>query len=228
MMKTMKRTVQCGSYPIHYTLIIKKVKNINMHIEWNGEIIVSANAYVPISHIDAFVSGKIEWILKQQEQMLKRNTQILQSENELMLLGKMRRIEYKISNFERVSYDEECVYVTMKSNSNKQKVIQTFLDKLCKDIFYDIAIQTHQELHDYVIVFPTIKCRTMTSRWGSCIPAKHSITLNKKMIHYPIAFIEYVILHEFVHFIQPNHSKAFYHIIEHHMPDYKARIKLAQ
>lgn len=227
-MKTMKRTVQCGSYEVHYTLIIKKVKNINMHLEWNGEIIVSANAYVPISRIDAFVCAKIEWILKQQERMNKRNNQILQSEHELMLLGKMHRIEYRIGNYERVSYDEECVYVTMKPTSNKQKVIQTFLDKLCKDIFNDIAIRTHQKLHDYQIVFPTIKLRMMTSRWGSCIPAKHSITLNKKMIHYPIAFIEYVILHEFVHFIQPNHSKAFYRIIEHHMPDYKARIQLVQ
>ena len=42
-----------------------------------------------------------------------------------------------------------------------------------------------------------------------------------------IEFIEYVILHEFVHFIQPNHSKAFYAIIENYMPDYKRRIQLA-
>ena len=73
---------------------------------------------------------------------------------------------------------------------------------------------------------PTIKIREMKSRWGSCIPAKQQITLNKRLIHYPVEFIEYVVLHEFVHLIQPNHSKAFYHIIEYHMPDYKARIAL--
>ncbi len=67
----------------------------------------------------------------------------------------------------------------------------------------------------------------MKSRWGSCIPAKQQITLNQNLIHYPIEFAEYVILHELVHFIQPNHSKAFYQIIEYYMPDYKERIKLA-
>ena len=66
----------------------------------------------------------------------------------------------------------------------------------------------------------------MKSIWGSCTPAKNSITLNRKLIHYPFEFIEYVVLHEFVHFIQPNHSKAFYNIIENYMPDYKTRMEM--
>lgn len=227
-MKTMKRMIPYGAHSITYTLLIKQVKNINMHMEQNGEIIVSANAYVPIERIDDFVSSKITWILKHQEQLVRKNRQVLRTDDEMMLLGKQRQIKYQLSSYEHVTYDEDTIHILIKPTSDKQKVLQRFLDKLCKDIFYDIAIDMHQRLSDYRIVFPTIKLRTMTSRWGSCIPSKHSITLNKNMIHYPIAFIEYVILHEFVHFIQPNHSKAFYHVIENHMPDYKARIKLAR
>ena len=87
-------------------------------------------------------------------------------------------------------------------------------------------MMTQKSLCNYHIEFPQIKIRDMKSRWGSCTPAKNSITLNKKLIHYPFEFIEYVVLHEFVHFIQPNHSQAFYHIIENYMPDYKERMKL--
>ena len=79
---------------------------------------------------------------------------------------------------------------------------------------------------DYEIERPEIYIRNMKSRWGSCTPARNTITLNKKLIHYPLEFIEYVVLHEFVHFIQPNHSKAFYNIIENYMPDYKQRMQL--
>ena len=50
------RTIQCKKYPIAYTLLIKKVKNINMRINENGEIVVSANAFVPLERIDEFVS----------------------------------------------------------------------------------------------------------------------------------------------------------------------------
>ena len=113
-----------------------------------------------------------------------------------------------------------------RTNSDPQKVIHQFIDKLCKDVFSDVAMLTCRSLSDYHIAYPQIKVRDMKSRWGSCTPAKQSITLNRKLIHYPLEFIEYVILHEFVHFIQPNHSKAFYHIIENYMPDYKKRMEL--
>ena len=100
------------------------------------------------------------------------------------------------------------------------------LDKLCRGVFLDIATLTFRSLSDYHLEFPDVKIRDMKSRWGSCTPAKNSITLNRKLIHYPFEFIEYVVLHEFVHFIQPNHSKAFYNIIENYMPDYKTRMEM--
>ena len=52
--------------------------------------------------------------------------------------------------------------------------------------------------------------------------------LYKRLIHYPVEFIEYVILHEFAHFVHPNHSRAFYALIEKYMPDYKERIAMSQ
>lgn len=143
-----------------------------------------------------------------------------------MLFGNSLKIKYMTGKYNHVSYDDKYLYVQYRTNSDPQKVIHQFIDKLCKDVFSDVAMLTCRSLSDYHIAYPQIKVRDMKSRWGSCTPAKQSITLNRKLIHYPLEFIEYVILHEFVHFIQPNHSKAFYHIIENYMPDYKKRMEL--
>lgn len=221
------RIIQCKKYPLSYTLLIKKVKNINMHINENGEIIVSANAFVPLERIDDFVSAKIDWIKKHQKNRLQQRQRVLISSDQLMLFGKQYKIKYVQGTYEHVTYEEGIVHVILKKNSDKERVIRRFLDRLCKDIFHDIAEITRNTLIDYQLKAPEIKQRMMKSRWGSCMPAKHQITLNKRLIHYPIEFIEYVILHEFVHFIQPNHSKAFYAIIEKYMPDYKKRIQTA-
>ncbi|MCI8371404.1 MAG: M48 family metallopeptidase [Lachnospiraceae bacterium] len=43
--------------------------------------------------------------------------------------------------------------------------------------------------------------------WGSCCLQKSSITLNSRIIEPTRACIAYVVLHELVHFLPPNHSR---------------------
>ncbi|MEF2782647.1 SprT family zinc-dependent metalloprotease [Erysipelotrichaceae bacterium HCN-30851] len=223
-----KKVVQCKKYPITYTLVTKQVKNINMRISSRGEIVVSANPFVPMEKIDDFVSSKASWIIKNLKSIEEKAQHTMIDDKHIMLFGNSLKIRKTTGKYNHVSYDKDTLYVQCKPGSDSEKVIRQFLDKLCKDVFLDIATLTYRSLSDYHLEFPQIKIRDMKSRWGSCTPAKNSITLNKKLIHYPFEFMEYVILHEFVHFIQPNHSKAFYHIIENYMPDYKSRMELAK
>jgi hypothetical protein len=55
---------------------------------------------------------------------------------------------------------------------------------------------------------------------------KEWITLNKKLIMYPIEAIDYVIIHELCHKTHANHQKRFYDMVESKMPDYKKNQKL--
>lgn len=73
------------------------------------------------------------------------------------------------------------------------------------------------------VAWPEIRIRRMTSRWGSCIPAKHKVTFNSMLLEKPLQGIEYVVVHEFAHFIHPNHSKAFYQLVGQVLPDWKER-----
>ena len=221
-----KKVVQCRKYPITYTLVTKQVKNINMRISSKGEVVVSANPIVPMDKIDDFVSSKVSWIVKHQKSMQERSQKSMIDDKHIVLFGNSLKIRKTTGKYNHVSYDKDTLYVQCREQADPEKVIRQFLDKLCRDVFLDIATLTFRSLSDYHLEFPDVKIRDMKSRWGSCTPAKNSITLNRKLIHYPFEFIEYVVLHEFVHFIQPNHSKAFYNIIENYMPDYKTRMEM--
>lgn len=221
-----KKVVQCRKYPITYTLVTKQVKNINMRISSKGEVVVSANPFVPMDKIDDFVSSKVSWIVKHQKSMQERSQKSMIDDKHIVLFGNSLKIRKTTGKYNHVSYDKDTLYVQYREQADPEKVIRQFLDKLCRDVFLDIATLTFRSLSDYHLEFPDVKIRDMKSRWGSCTPAKNSITLNRKLIHYPFEFIEYVVLHEFVHFIQPNHSKAFYNIIENYMPDYKTRMEM--
>ena len=221
-----KKVVQCRKYPITYTLVTKQVKNINMRISSKGEVVVSANPFVPMDKIDDFVSSKVSWIVKHQKSMQERSQKSMIDDKHIVLFGNSLKIRKTTGKYNHVSYDKDTLYVQCREQADPEKVIRQFLDKLCRDVFLDIATLTFRSLSEYHLEFPDVKIRDMKSRWGSCTPAKNSITLNRKLIHYPFEFIEYVVLHEFVHFIQPNHSKAFYNIIENYMPDYKTRMEM--
>jgi len=50
-------------------------------------------------------------------------------------------------------------------------------------------------------------------RWGSCT-AKNNITFNWRLIKAPMSVIDYVVVHELAHLIEPNHTPQFWNIIK--------------
>lgn len=72
-------------------------------------------------------------------------------------------------------------------------------------------------------VRPTLKARRMKTRWGVCMPGKRQITLNLRLAEKPLAAVEYVVVHEYAHFVHCDHSPAFWAVVARILPDYKAR-----
>lgn len=63
------------------------------------------------------------------------------------------------------------------------------------------------------------------TRFGSC-SAKGNIAFSYRLMRYPEAAIDYVVVHELSHLVELNHSHRFYAVVEKILPDYKARRKL--
>ena len=73
---------------------------------------------------------------------------------------------------------------------------------------------------------PTLKVRSMTTRWGVCCPGKKQITFALQLYNMPPAAQIYVVVHEYFHFLQANHSPAFWAEVAKLLPDWKARREL--
>ena len=69
---------------------------------------------------------------------------------------------------------------------------------------------------------------TVTSartRFGSC-SGKNRLSFSWRLMAYPEAAIDYVVVHELAHIRYKDHSRAFYGFIESVLPDYRDRIRL--
>ena len=95
----------------------------------------------------------------------------------------------------------------------------------CQTIFSKLLTEIYPLVQPLGVAMPRLRVRQMVSRWGSCQTQKGIITLNTQLMAAPQACIEYVILHELCHFLQPNHSKHFYALLDQLMPDWLERKK---
>lgn len=51
------------------------------------------------------------------------------------------------------------------------------------------------------------------TRWGSCTPSRGTIRVSSRLIGMPDWVIDYVLLHELAHLLQPDHSRAFWNLL---------------
>ena len=67
----------------------------------------------------------------------------------------------------------------------------------------------------------------MKTKWGSCNHAAGNIHLNTELVKKPKDLLEYVIVHEIAHLIEPTYSDRFIAILEKHYPNWReARAEL--
>jgi hypothetical protein len=61
----------------------------------------------------------------------------------------------------------------------------------------------------------------MKTKWGSCNPKVGNIRLNTELVKKPKDLLEYIIVHEMVHLIEPTHSERFIALLGEHYPSWR-------
>lgn len=67
----------------------------------------------------------------------------------------------------------------------------------------------------------------MKTKWGSCNPRARNVRLNTELVKKPKDLLEYVVVHEMLHLIDPTHSERFVALMSKHYPTWReARAEL--
>ena len=223
--------VEFGGKVIPFILERKPVKNVNLHIKPDMTVMVSANEKVPLDFILGFVKQKAAWILKN-IQFFEDVQPEVQSEKEYVsgesfkYLGKQYRLRVEESEAEGVKYYRGFIYLYVKDKQDfkrKQKLFEMWLRNRAEIVFNESLEKMYALVQKYNVKKPKLMIRTMKARWGSCLRDSHAILLNFELIKAPKYCIDYVVLHELIHFIYKNHDHQFYSFLSALMPDWKKR-----
>jgi predicted metal-dependent hydrolase len=61
------------------------------------------------------------------------------------------------------------------------------------------------------------------SRWGSCTPGDRTIRLSERLQRMPAWVVDYVLVHELAHLLEPGHNEAFWGWVGHYPHTEKAK-----
>ena len=226
-----ERTVLYENNEIRYLLEQKQVKNLNLRIHKDCMVYVSANPAIPAEKVDEFVVSKGAYICSSQRkfremaQYAPQPKQYVSGET-FYLLGRGVRLKVEKNLRDTISSDGIYLHLCVKDTEDfvkKQKMVTRYLDEQCRTVFGEIILETYPVFQKYGVPMPTLRIRDMETRWGSGLAKKRISTLNKRLLEAPRNCIEYVVMHEFCHFIHPNHSKQFYSFLTMIMPDWRER-----
>lgn len=103
---------------------------------------------------------------------------------------------------------------------------QYFEEDELKKVITDICKNIYPYFESRGVPFPAIKFRKMVSRWGSCNYVKGIVTFSTSLIYAPYECVEYVVLHEFCHFLRADHSRLFYAELERVCPRHRELRKI--
>ena len=113
---------------------------------------------------------------------------------------------------DRFSRAEEAEWVSAmlerleKSERRRQRTDDQLMRRareLCHDYLYDKVQPTSVRWVD-----------NMTTRWASCTTASGEIRLSDRLQPLPAWVVDYVLLHELAHLIEPSHNKRFWHWVD--------------
>ena len=220
----MIKEINLNGREICYNLERKNVKNINLRIKADQSIYLSANLYMSDDIIEAFLKSKADYILRALDhyadiaKYAPKPKQYIDGES-FRILGHDRRLRVVQGKRNIVESDESYITLTVRDVSDLE---------LKKKILLAVCENVYPKFQKYGVEFPELRFRNMVSRWGSCQPKRKILTFNTSLIEAPLSCIEYVVTHEFTHFLHPNHSKKFYGQLAMFMPDWKERKKVLE
>ena len=226
----MAETIQLGDITIEVTR--KDVKHVHLSVHPpSGRVTLVAPTATRLEVARAYAASKLGWIRNQQAKLCgqARETPRQFVERESHYLWGRR---YLLSVVEKdlkpsISLNHKRITLTVRPGSTQAKreaVMQEWHRSLLHQIVPELIRKWQPRLGVKVIGY---FLQRMKTNWGGCNHRARRIRLNTELVKKPKDLLEYVVVHEMLHLIEPTHSEKFFAILQKHYPTWReARAEL--
>ena len=226
----MSETIRLGDIAIAVTR--KDIKHVHLSVHPpEGRVTLVAPAGTRLEVVHAYAASKLGWIRDQQARLqaqARETPRRFVTRESHYVWGK----RYLLSVIERdrkpsVTLDHRRITLAVRPGSDRAKreaVMHKWHKSLLHDAVPPLIRQWEPRLRVRVAAY---FLQRMKTRWGSCNHGARHIRLNTELVKKPKDLLEYVIVHEMLHLIEPTHSERFVTLLNKHYPTWReARAEL--
>jgi predicted metal-dependent hydrolase len=222
----MPTTIQIGELFVEITQ--KDIKNVHLSVHPPlGRVTIAAPRHLSISAIRAFAIGKLSWIRQQQRKLQdqERETprEYLDRESHYVW---GRRCLLKIVERDgppAVEWRHHRLILSVRPGMDERRradVVEAWYRDQLRQEAKPLTTEWERRLGVRV---DRVFVQRMKTRWGSCNPTRHTIRLNTDLAKKPRECLEYILVHELVHLLEPTHNARFVALMDQFLPGWPHR-----
>jgi hypothetical protein len=188
-------------------------------------------ASTPMDVARAYAISKLAWIRQQQAKLRSQDREaprrFVERESHY-LWGRRYLLNVAVKDTKpSVSLDHRRITLTVRAGIDAQKRADVMCEWHKKLLHEVVPTLIRKWEHKLKVQVAGYFLQRMKTKWGSCNHKAGHIRINTQLVTKPKDLLEYVIVHEMVHLIEPTHSERFLAILQEHYPTWReARAEL--
>ena len=200
----------------HMTRIIAKVMT-------DGTVAVSASPRVPVREIERFLTASGAALLEMQARAQARlaAAPTYADGTTVRYLGQDLTLRWHPTPCASVR-EGDVLTVFARTPDEARTAWEQWMTRECVTLFRQLNAEVYRHFHraGYDVPLARIDIKDMVSRWGSCSAGSGRISMNIRLMAYPVETVRGVFYHEYSHFLHQDHSAAFYAVLRGLYPAY--------
>lgn len=207
-------------------VVRKNIKHVHLSVyPPDGQVKISAPLDMALDTIRVYAITKLDWIKSQQRKMraqeretpreyLDRESHVVWGQRRLLRIVETAaapRVELKPSQLE--------LHVRPGSDTVKRhEVLESWYREQIKAVV-PALLKKWEPLMG--VKAGRLQVQRMKTKWGSCNSGTGLIRLNTDLARKPPECLEYIVVHELVHLLEPSHNARFQALMDQHLPHWR-------
>ncbi len=207
-------------------VVLKDIKNVHLSVHPpTGRVRISAPLRMNLDTIRVFAISKLDWIRQQQRKLRgqERETPREYLDRESHYVWGKR---YLLSVVQRdlapsLALKHSRMILTVRAGTDaaaKEAIVAQWYREQIRAAASDLIAKWESLLG---VSVSRVFVQQMKTKWGSCNPRPRTIRINTELAKKPTECLEYIVVHEMLHLLEPTHNAHFVALMDQFMPKWQ-------